>query len=90
MKRLIVIAALVTACATPPDLPEEVQDADGVGGATAKVEFVKWLGQLLLTAVGNVTINVKVDHGSTIGGDSKHSGDKQPAQTGAGSNGQGR
>ena len=76
MKRLIVIAALVTACATPPDLPEEAQDADGVGVATAKVEFVKWLGQLLLTAVGNVTINVKVDHGSTTGGDSKHPDNK--------------
>lgn len=61
MKRLIVIVALVTACATPPDLPEEAQDADGVGGATAKVEFVKWLGQLLLTAVGNITVNVKVE-----------------------------
>lgn len=61
MKRLIVIALLVTACAAPPDLPEEAQDADGVGGATAKVEFVKWLGQLILTAVANVTVNVKVE-----------------------------
>lgn len=76
MKRYLVIVALVTACATPPDIPEEAQDADGVGGATAKVDFVKWLGQLLLTAVGNVTINVKVDHGSTTGGDSKHPDNK--------------
>ncbi len=78
MKRLIVIAALVTACAAPPDIPEEARDMDGNGAAMVKMSFVQWLGHLVLTAVGNITINIKVDHGSTIGGDSKHSGDKQP------------
>ena len=58
--KVLLVALLLAGCATKP-LPEEVQDADGVGGATAKVEFVKWLGHLLLTAVGNVTINVKVE-----------------------------
>ena len=78
MKRLIVIAALVTACATPPDIPEEARDADGNGAAMVKMSFVQWLGQLVLTAVGNVTVNIKVDHGSTTGGNNQHPGDKQP------------
>jgi hypothetical protein len=78
VKRLIVIAALVTACAAPPDIPEEAQDMDGNGAAMVKMSFVQWLGQLVLTAVGNVTVNIKVDHGSTTGGNNQHSGDKQP------------
>jgi hypothetical protein len=78
VKRLIVIAALVTACATPPDIPEEAQDMDGNGAAMVKMSFVQWLGQLVLTAVGNVTVNIKVDHGSTTGGNNQHPGDKQP------------
>ena len=78
MKRLIVIAALVTACAAPPDIPEEARDADGNGAAMVKMSFVQWLGQLVLTAVGNVTVNIKVDHGSTTDGNNKHPGDKQP------------
>jgi hypothetical protein len=78
VKRLIVIAALVTACATPPDIPEEARDADGNGAAMVKMSFVQWLGQLVLTAVGNVTVNIKVDHGSTTGGNNQHPGDKQP------------
>ena len=63
VKRLIVICCLVTACATPVDLPDEVKDADGIGGATAKVEFVKWVGQLILTTIGvfNIKIEVKND-----------------------------
>ena len=61
MKRLIVIAALVTACAAPPDIPEEARDADGHGAAMVKMSFVQWLGQLVLTAVTNVTVNVKVE-----------------------------
>ena len=61
MKRLIVIAALVTACATPPDIPEEARDMDGNGAAMVKMSFVQWLGQLVLTAVTNVTVNVKVE-----------------------------
>ena len=61
MKRLIVIAALVTACATPPDIPEEARDADGHGAAMVKMSFVQWLGQLVLTAVTNVTVNVKIE-----------------------------
>ena len=77
MKRLIVIAALVTACATPPDIPEEARDADGNGAAMVKMSFVQWLGQLVLTAVGNVTVNIKVDHGSSTGGNNQHPGDKQ-------------
>jgi hypothetical protein len=52
---------LLTACATPVNLPDEVKDADGVGGATAKVEFAKWLGQVILQAVTNITVNVKVE-----------------------------
>jgi hypothetical protein len=48
VKRLIVIAALVTACATPPDIPEEAQDMDGNGAAMVKMSFVQWLGQLVL------------------------------------------
>ena len=76
MKRLIVIAALVAGCSTTPDLPEEVQDADGIGGATGKVEVVKWLGKLIMTAVTNVTVNVKVEHGSTSSGNSDKSGSK--------------
>jgi hypothetical protein len=78
MKRLIVIAALVTACAAPPDIPEEAQDMDGNGAAMVKMSFVQWLGQLVLTAVGNVTVNIKVDHGSTTGGNNQHPSDKQP------------
>ena len=78
MKRLIVIAALVTACATPPDIPEEARDADGNGAAMVKMSFVQWLGQLVLTAVGNVTVNIKVDHGSTTDGNNQHPGNKQP------------
>ena len=61
MRRLIVIAALVTACATPPDIPEEAKDMDGNGAAMVKMSFVQWLGQLVLTAVTNVTVNVKVE-----------------------------
>jgi hypothetical protein len=61
VKRLIVIAALVTACATPPDIPEEARDMDGNGAAMVKMSFVQWLGQLVLTAVTNVTVNVKVE-----------------------------
>ena len=61
MKRLFVIAALVTACAAPPNIPEEAQDADGNGAAMVKMSFVQWLGQLVLTAVTNVTVNVKVE-----------------------------
>lgn len=61
MARYLAIILLLTACATPVDLPEEVQDADGIGGATAKVEFVKWLGQVILQAVTNITVNVKIE-----------------------------
>jgi hypothetical protein len=49
------------ACATIEPLPEEVQDADGIGGATAKVEFVKWLGQLILVTVASIKLNVNVE-----------------------------
>jgi hypothetical protein len=79
MSKLWLIPAfcIVVACSTiKPDLPPEVEDADGIGGATAKVEFVKWLGQLILTAIGNITVNVKVEHGSTTGGNNQHPGDK--------------
>lgn len=61
MKRLIVIAALVTACAAPPDIPEEARDMDGNGAAMVKMSFVQWLGHLILTAVGNITVNVKIE-----------------------------
>lgn len=62
MVKYLAIIVLVTACAVPiRDLPEEVQDADGIGGATAKVEFVKWLGQVILQAVTNITVNVKIE-----------------------------
>jgi hypothetical protein len=77
VKRLIVIAALVVGCAAPPDIPEEAQDMDGNGAAMVKMSFVQWLGQLVLTAVGNVTVNIKVDHGSTSDGNNQHPGDKQ-------------
>jgi hypothetical protein len=43
-----------------------------------KMSFVQWLGQLVLTAVGNVTVNIKVDHGSSTDGNNQHPGDKQP------------
>jgi hypothetical protein len=76
LKRLIVIAALVVGCAAPPDIPEEARDADGNGAAMVKMSFVQWLGHLVITAVGNVTINVKVDHGSTSSGNSDKSGSK--------------
>lgn len=59
--RALLIVALLAACAAPANLPEEAQDADGVGGATAKVEFAKWLGQVILQAVTNITVNVKVE-----------------------------
>ena len=59
MKILIVVLLLAGCAATP--LPEEVQDADGIGGATGKVEVVKWLGKLIMTAVTNVTVQVKVE-----------------------------
>lgn len=62
---ILAVSVVVAACAAPIDLPEEAQDADGIGGATAKVEFIKWMGQLILTAVGNITVNVKVENGST-------------------------
>lgn len=65
MVKIAVIVLFLAACAAPIDLPEEAQDADGIGGATAKVEFIKWMGQLILTAVGNITVNVKVENGST-------------------------
>jgi hypothetical protein len=53
---------LLVACTTiTPDIPEEARDADGVGGATAKVEIVKWLGQVILQAVTNITVNVKIE-----------------------------
>lgn len=56
---------LLVGCAHKPlDLPPEVQDADGVGGATAKVEFTKWLGQVILQAVTNITVNVKIQKDS--------------------------
>jgi len=61
MARYLAIIVLLTACATPVDLPEEVQDADGIGGATAKVEVMKWLGQVILQAVTNITVNVKIE-----------------------------
>jgi hypothetical protein len=61
VKRLIVIAALVTACATSPDIPEEARDMDGHGAAMVKMSFVQWLGHLVLTAVGNITVNVKIE-----------------------------
>ena len=58
---IIPAVCLVVACATIEPLPEEVQDADGIGGATAKVEFVKWVGQLILTTIGVFNINIKVE-----------------------------
>ena len=64
MSKLWLIPALciVVACTTTkPDLPEEAQDADGNGAAMVKMSFVQWLGQLVLTAVTNVTVNVKVE-----------------------------
>lgn len=62
MKRLIVIAAIVTGCAAPhQDIPEEARDMDGHGAAMVKMSFVQWLGQLVLTAVGNITVNVKIE-----------------------------
>ena len=52
----------MVACTTiKPDLPEEAQDSDGNGAAMVKMSFVQWLGQLVLTAVTNVTVNVKVE-----------------------------
>lgn len=63
MARYLVILVLLTSCASKVDLPEEAQDADGVGGATAKVEFAKWLGQVILQAVTNITVNVKIEKG---------------------------
>jgi hypothetical protein len=64
MSKLWLIPALciVVACTTiKPDLPEEAQDMDGNGAAMVKMSFVQWLGQLVLTAVTNVTVNVKVE-----------------------------
>jgi hypothetical protein len=59
---LIPAACIVVACTTiKPDLPEEAQDMDGNGAAMVKMSFVQWLGQLVLTAVTNVTVNVKVE-----------------------------
>ena len=58
---IIPAACLVVACATIEPLPEEVQDADGIGGATAKVEFVKWLGQLILVTVASIKLNISVE-----------------------------
>jgi len=81
MSKLWLIPALciVVACTTiKPDIPEEARDADGNGAAMVKMSFVQWLGQLVLTAVGNVTVNIKVDHGSTTDGNNQHPGDKQP------------
>lgn len=59
--KVLLVALLLAGCATKPDLPPEVQDADGVGGATGKVEVVKWLGRLILQAVTNVTVQIKVE-----------------------------
>jgi hypothetical protein len=58
---IIPAVCLVVACTTIEPLPEEVQDADGIGGATAKVEFVKWLGQLILVTVASIKLNVNVE-----------------------------
>jgi hypothetical protein len=58
---IIPAVCLVVACTTIEPLPEEVQDADGIGGATAKVEFVKWLGQLILVTVGSIKLNISVE-----------------------------
>jgi len=59
---IIPAACIVVACTTAkPDLPEEAQDMDGNGAAMVKMSFVQWLGQLVLTAVTNVTVNVKVE-----------------------------
>jgi hypothetical protein len=58
---IIPAACLVVACTTIEPLPEEVQEADGIGGATAKVEFVKWLGQLILVTVASIKLNVNVE-----------------------------
>ena len=63
MKRLIVIAAIVSGCAAQPDIPEEARDMDGNGAAMVKMSVVQWLGHLILTAVGNVTVNVKIEAG---------------------------
>jgi hypothetical protein len=82
MSKLWLIPALciVVACTTiKPDLPEEAQDSDGNGAAMVKMSFVQWLGQLVLTAVDNVTVNIKVDHGSTFNGHHLNIDDKQPA-----------
>ena len=58
----IVLLVSLMACTTPPkDLPDEAKDADGVGGATAKVEVVKWLGTAILQLITNTPINIKVD-----------------------------
>ncbi len=59
--KILIVVLLLAGCSTTPDLPEEVQDADGIGGATGKVEVVKWLGKLIMTAVTNVTVQVKVE-----------------------------
>lgn len=68
MKTVLIWLSLffVVACTAPvvqpiADVPEEAQDADGVGGATAKVTVAKWLGQAVLQAITNITIQIKVE-----------------------------
>lgn len=58
---LIPAICLVVACTTIEPLPDEVQDADGIGGASGKVEIVKWVGQLILTTIGVFNVNIKIE-----------------------------
>jgi hypothetical protein len=63
MDKLWIIPAifLVVACTTIEPLPEEVREADGIGGASGKVEIVKWVGQLILTTIGVFNVNIKIE-----------------------------
>lgn len=65
MRHIAILVVFLAACAAPVDLPEEAQDADGVGGATAKVEAAKWLGSALLQLITNTTINIKIDNSNS-------------------------
>lgn len=59
--KYLLIFYMLTACASPVDVPEEARDADGVGGATGKVAAAKWLGQVILQLVTNTNFEVKIE-----------------------------
>jgi hypothetical protein len=62
MVKYLAIIVLVTACAAPiRDIPEEARDMDGNGAALVRLSFVQWLGQVVLQAVTNITVNVKIE-----------------------------